>query len=186
MMPFAALDIETTGRDPQRHQVLEIRCVVETDWRTAVDELPSFRRLVNPGEIVGEPQALVMNQRLLKELADNPETPPLDLQLIDLMGFIWNHFAHGANLTFAGKNVGAFDIAFLKRSSQWSLIRHKHRFIDVGNLFWRPETDAALPDLGACRERAGLHLSARPAHDALADCKTVIECVRAHYQQERT
>lgn len=183
MMRYAAMDIETSGLDPERCQVLELACVVETDWRTPVDHLPTFRALVNPGEIRGEAFALWMNAGLLQEIGGAPKCD-LDWCVIDLSGFLDDHFpdrrTKGGAITIAGKNFGAFDYRFLSRSSVWHLTRHKHRFIDVGNLWWLPrDGDTCLPDLAECRRRA--ELPHREAHHAVQDCRSVIECVRARY-----
>jgi oligoribonuclease (3'-5' exoribonuclease) len=183
MQPYIAIDIETTGLDPMYCQVLELACVIETDWRTPVDQLPTFRRLVNPGVIRGDSRALAMNARLIEELADGEGVPDLDGQLIDLSGFLAKYPDLPRSVTIAGKNFGAFDEQFLRRSAPYSLIRHKHRFIDVGNLFWNPFTDTCLPDLATCRERAGLPIV--EAHDAAQDCRSVIECVRAAFATSR-
>jgi DNA polymerase III epsilon subunit-like protein len=178
MMRYAAIDIETTGLDPERCQILEIGCVIEMDWKTPVDELPSFRAVCDPGEIRGEPFALAMNAGLLREIAD-AKPAMITGQIIDLSGFICKHLGEGT-ITIAGKNFGAFDYQFLRREPQWGklrLVRHRHRFIDVGNLWWRPNCDTELPSLEACRARA--NLPPRPAHNAVDDCRTVIELVRA-------
>jgi DNA polymerase III epsilon subunit-like protein len=44
---YVSLDLETSGSDPLRHQVLELAAVVEDTRRTAttpLTELPNFRR----------------------------------------------------------------------------------------------------------------------------------------------
>jgi oligoribonuclease (3'-5' exoribonuclease) len=182
MMRYCAMDIETTGLDPERCQVLEVACVVETDWTTPVEMLPAFRALIDPGELIcGEPFALQMNARLLGELYDarkSGRTADLGGNIIDLSGFLERHFGKSP-VTIAGKNFGAFDYRFLSRCPQWKLIRHKHRFIDVGSMWWNPEHDECLPALGECLVRAGL-ADVLPEHVATQDCETVIELVRAY------
>lgn len=182
MMRYAAIDIETSGLDPDRHQVLELACVVDADWSTPVEALPTFRALVSSGDVMGDPRALVMNADLLRELADAPRTT-LDGCLIDLSGFLDEHFPDrhekGRGVTVAGKNFGAFDLQFLKRSGLWQAVRAHHRFIDAGNLWWNPAEDACLPNLAECVARAGL--KSRKGHSAVEDCRSVVELVRAKY-----
>lgn len=182
MMRYVAMDIETSGLDPERCQVLELAAVVEMDWKTPVRHLPTFRALVNTGPITGEPTALAMNAELIREMAGAPKCD-LDGAIIDLAGFLDLHFPdrhdRGRGVTIAGKNFGAFDYAFLRRAKAWELIRPKHRFIDVGNLWWNPRTDPCLPSLTECRVSAGVPF--RPEHSAVEDCLSVVECVRARF-----
>lgn len=182
LMPYAALDLETTGLDPSTHQILEIGCVIETDWVTPVESLPTFRAIVDNGNIVGESKALAMNAALIAELAacDKYNLKPVYVVLGELINWIK---AQNPNpvVTFAGKNFGAFDLQFLKRSAiPWSTFRYKHRFIDVGNLFWNPAKDDCLPDLATCVSRTGV--TPRKLHSAIEDCRSVIECVRAYWE----
>lgn len=181
MMRYAAIDIETTGLNPERCQVLELACVVETDWRTPADLLPTFRRVIWHDEVRGDVRALAMNARLIEEMANGPLTAEFGAAVMGLADFLKEHFGDAA-VTFAGKNVGSFDYQFLRRDRLWERVRHKHRFIDVGNLWWEPATDACLPDLAECQRRAGQH--PRVAHDAVDDCRAVVECVRAKFRRD--
>jgi DNA polymerase III epsilon subunit-like protein len=176
MMRYAAIDIETTGLDAARCQILEIGCVVETDWKTPVEELPTFRALVHPGRIEGELPALVMNAGLLKEIVESPsESKVLRVAIGQLSDFLIGLFGKGS-ITIAGKNFAAFDLRFLRQCDEWCWVHHKHRFIDVGNLWWHPEVDTCLPSLVECRDRAGTPF--RSAHSAVEDCRCVVELVR--------
>jgi hypothetical protein len=82
----------------------------------------------------------------------------------------------------AGKNFGSFDKQFLERLpglKGW--VKFKHRSIDPGNLFWRPQTDKELPGSKTCMERAGI--PGEVAHTAVADAMAVIQMVRAYAAQ---
>ncbi len=173
LMKYVAIDIETTGLDPERHQILEIGAVVETDWRTPVEQLPTFQCYCHHGEIRGDAYALWMNANAILQTASAPD---LNANLIDLSGFLEEQLGPGS-VTVAGKNFASFDLQFLRRNDGWKLIRHKHRIIDVGNLFWNPLKDTCLPDLSECAVRAGVQL--HDLHTAVGDCRSVIECVRA-------
>lgn len=74
-MKYVALDIETTGLDPRRHQVLELAMVYEdTALDLHIDELPFFRARFVYDELVGQPYALNMNWDLIKKTHLSPET----------------------------------------------------------------------------------------------------------------
>lgn len=179
-MKYVAIDIETTGLDPDQHQILEIGAVIETDWRTPVDALPVFRTLVWHPNIVGSREALYMNAELIAESVECPQPfPGLNDAIYNLGAFLGQHFDRAKeSVTIAGKNFAAFDLRFLSRCGEWGRsIRHKRRFIDIGPMWWRPDVDDALPDLRTCQERAGV--AVRTAHKAVEDCRAVIECVRA-------
>ena len=178
LMRYVAIDIETTGLNPERCQVIELAAVVETDWHTPVEQLPTFHRFVNPGdEIRGEAYALWMNANILLQTKDAAD---LHGNLIDLGAFVREFFGE-RSVTIAGKNFGAFDYRFLSRNEGWRFVRHKHRFIDVGNLYWNPATDVDLPALKECQIRAGV--PHREEHRAVDDCRAVIECVRAWHKK---
>jgi oligoribonuclease len=60
-MRYVSLDLETSGSDPLRHQVLELAAVVEDTRRTATTplaDLPAFRRALRYRELTGTPGAL--------------------------------------------------------------------------------------------------------------------------------
>ena len=50
-MKYLSLDIETTGLDPNIHQIIEIGAVLEYS-HLPVDELPSFRILIKHKNLV--------------------------------------------------------------------------------------------------------------------------------------
>ena len=53
-MRYLSLDLETSGPNPQRHQLLELAAVVEDSRRPLpLAELPAFRRVVCHPEYMG-------------------------------------------------------------------------------------------------------------------------------------
>lgn len=185
MLRYAAIDLETTGIDPENAQILEVGCVVETDWVTPVEHLPTLRLLVRPedGMVYGHPRALAMNARLIAELADAPKPPakqpPTETQAVyALRQFLAEHLGRNG-WTLGGKNFGSFDLQFLRRHETWNPLQHKQRFLDPAPLWFRPAEDACLPDLPTCLARAGVPAGA--AHDAVEDCRAVVRLVRAAF-----
>lgn len=84
------------------------------------------------------------------------------------------------SISFAGKNFGTFDKKFLEMLPKWKqIIRIKQRIIDPSILYMDWKNDKELPNLSACKERAGMDNIV--AHNALADAWDVIELLRKKY-----
>jgi oligoribonuclease len=188
---YAAIDVETTGLDPLRHQIIELACVIDGlngTWDKPLAELPTLRFFVDPGEIYGNVVALAMNARILAELAK----PPRERSVIavapqmareTLIEFLKSYFGTG-KVVLAGKNVAGFDIPFLRglwagSGFGWPERMFHYRVLDPGMLYFDPETDATVPGLGECCKRAGIEFEGR--HDALDDCHAVVRLLRAYY-----
>jgi hypothetical protein len=182
-MPYVSIDIETTGLDPETCQTLEVGAVID-DWKTLIDQLPRFRRILVYETVTGSPFAMALNANLLKQIA-NPPTPPVTSRCefckpeefceqfarwLQANGFDPLH------IQAAGKNFASFDLQFLKRLPGFG--RHlgfRHRILDPAILFWKPE-DERLPDSKTCYERAGINT--KVAHTAIADALAVVRLVR--------
>ena len=134
-MRYVSLDLEMSGPDPLRHQVLELAAVVEDTRRAAatpLDALPAFRRALRHPEICGTAGALALNAGLLHELADKAKADAPDIcrpeeVLPQLREFL---LANGFKLdkkdrvsvTLAGKNVATFDLLFLRQLPGWGTL----------------------------------------------------------------
>jgi len=186
--PYVSIDLETTGLDEDFCQILQFGAVID-DWHTPVDKLPRFLRYVRPHDeingqpyIYGQPYALAMNAEIISKLASND--PALDAEKcseeklgLHFAAWLQEHDIDPLHVTASGKNFTSFDLQFLKQVHGFSEHVHfKHRSIDPAIFFWRPDTDAALPDTRTCLERAGLE--ERVAHTAVEDCIGVIQLVR--------
>ena len=69
-MKYVSCDIETTGLDESRCQILQIGAVVEdTKNILPIDELPTFNCVVIHEELTGSPFALRMNAKLIALIA---------------------------------------------------------------------------------------------------------------------
>jgi oligoribonuclease len=194
-MRYVSLDLETSGSDPLRHQVLELAAVVEDTRRTATTplaELPAFRRALRYRELTGTPGALALNNRLLIELADKTKAtapdicPPEDV-LPQLREFL---LANGfkpdkkdcVSITLAGKNVGTFDLLFLRELPGWgTLVKAEPAVLDPAAFYLNWHKDSRLPSLLICQARYG---DAEPhvAHEALADALEVVRLLRPFYE----
>lgn len=180
---FLSLDLETAGLEPQ-HSILEVGCVLFN--RDTAHEL-SF--LVQNGLIVGDPYALAMNSKVLYEIDAaykavskgwTPATPIVSEQDVNgtIAEFIRTH-EPTRKVTLCGKNVGSFDINFLKDTFQFR--QHlapllNHAVLDVGPMFMLPD-DEYVPKLATCMERAGM-TNRVVTHRAVEDARIVMELIR--------
>ena len=190
-MIYYALDIETTGLDPETCQILSIAMVredTEQAHKCAVDDLPWIHVGISHRLIKGEPYALQMNAPLIKSLI--PES--------GYQGLIWDRngmhvhrtpysavrqllawICDDGRINVAGKNAAGFDIPFLASHGLHELTaRFRHRVIDAGSAFvdWSAQT---LPDLQTCKKIA--NVPGDVAHNALEDARDVIRVLRAKY-----
>ena len=159
-----SIDIETTGLDPENCQILEIGMVTQ--------EGKEFHCYVDNGIIIGEAYALQMNQKILKKIAEGNA-----ISVYDVVKAMKDWLP--VDFTVVGKNFGSFDLQFLKKLPDWD-IKIRPRIIDVGNLYWRPESDGSrLPNLMTCMERA--RITGPVPHTALEDAQLVMTLVSRYY-----
>jgi hypothetical protein len=74
-LPYVSIDIETTGLNPSTCQTLEVGAVID-DWKTPIDRLPRFRRVLVYEHVTGSPYAMALNAGLLKLIGNVPKDPP--------------------------------------------------------------------------------------------------------------
>lgn len=192
-MRYVSIDIETTGLNPDKHQILQIGAIVEdTNNPLPFEELPKFNVIIRHRDIEGEMPALAMNVGLLQRIANN--TPGPGEVVVDGDSFLgkpavqfWQFcddnkvFDDKNRLTLAGKNLGQFDLLFLTRLAGWKpyFMNFRIHCIDPAILFLNWDDDTSVPGLGKCKQRAGL--SGEVAHDAIADAWDVIQLLRTQY-----
>jgi oligoribonuclease (3'-5' exoribonuclease) len=174
--PYISIDIETTGLDTERHQVLEIGAVYNQQGVDVMD-CQCFQVLVDPGEIVGTPYALNMNARITARLAKGEGDPPIVAMrklmvwvagIKDRLGIERFHLI--------GKGIGKFDYQFLKRIPGWEESYFSHRHLEVGSIFSTPEGISGQSDLlSAVAAEAKIEGS---PHEALYDARVSLELAR--------
>ena len=70
-MIYISIDCETTGLEPEIHQVLSISAIIEdTEKKLPFAEIPRFNAAILHREISGSPVALNMNRELIKYIAE--------------------------------------------------------------------------------------------------------------------
>jgi oligoribonuclease len=187
-MKYLSLDLETTGLDPQRDQILMVGAVVEDTEHpeVLVEELPSFVCFVKHERYEGGAFALGLNGWILDIIsgrAKNEKKIPIYNEwdsanaVIDGNWWVYQFDAWLEQLgmgkaLLAGKNVGSFDYQFLPSRLQK---RFLHRFLDPGSLFidWTQDKPMGLDDL---KKKFGINTPV--VHDALEDARDVIKVLR--------
>ena len=190
-MRYISLDLETSGSNPRRHQILELAAVVEdTRHLKPLAELPAFRRVVRHPELLGTAGALALNAGLLQELARkefNPELCTPEELLPQLREFL---LAQGFRpdkkdcvaVTMAGKNIAVFDLGFLRELPGYgTLVRAEPAMLDPAAFYLNWRKDTRLPTMQICKARAGFE-DDTVAHQALADALDVVQLLRPFYE----
>jgi hypothetical protein len=190
-MRYVSLDLETTGGHAERHQILELAAVIEDTRRPLpLAELPAFRRVVRHPEYLGTAGALALNAGLMAELARKEPNPELCLphELVpQLRKFL---LEHGFKVdkqdcmvaTLAGKNIGSFDVPFLRQLPGWgTLVRHEPALLDPAAFYLNWHKDTRLPTMSICKARAHFP-DTTVAHQALADALDVVQLLRPFYE----
>jgi oligoribonuclease len=190
-MKYISIDIETTGLDPLKNDILEIGAYIEdTACSTERDLLPCFHVYLWKENYVGNAHALAMNKGILDQILElkKYDSPLLvhAWQVADKFSkFLFEHrnlwASDNRSFTVAGKNVAGFDIPFLNQLPGWTNeIRLRHRVIDPAVLYFEPFRDECPPDLTTCKERANLPVLV--THEALDDAWDVIQLIRYKYK----
>lgn len=192
--PYVSLDLETTGLDLQKSQILQIGAVFD-DGKSPIDKLQTLNILVDNETITyGESYAMGMNAWIFKELFDKnskfeKQSLTIALQKLWLLlseaaerAYEWD-VANGKqsprkNIQIAGKNVGSFDLAIL--ANQGATVDQAgvtapadHRTIDVGSMYFEDfGRNAGLNSINKLTGRDGV------SHDALQDAFDVVTAIR--------
>lgn len=173
---YVSVDIETTGLDPDRHQILEFAAVAWTN-DNHVSKLPWIGHLVKPDKnIVGSPYALNMNQHLLKRIADG-EGVPLWTALYDFSIWLKNlGITKNNKVSIIGQNFGSFDLQFLKRAKWWPRDLISHRFFDISTIA------ASKDGMGS----ASLEIPEIPGdpHQALYDARVALHQAQQFFKKK--
>ncbi len=179
--PYISIDIETTGTDPERHQILEIAAVYNHQ-EVDVMSCPFFQAIVDPGEIVGDVFALNMNARIIERLA-NGIGDSLERGMNGLMDWVEKIQRDFGVERFhlIGKNVGAFDLQFLKRTPGWHGDFFSYRHLEIGSIYSTSEGISGQSELFDMRP-TGAKIEGNP-HEALYDARVSLVLARQfwHY-----
>lgn len=188
-MKYASIDLETTGLIAEECQTLEIGAIVANtrDPKLPIESLPTFHCYIWHPIVKGDPFAMALNARILKEIAgkrpyQQPEfasdgTPIYtSKQAVQaLKTFLIGCFGQFKSINAAGKNFNSLDRAFLIALDPEFREAIRHRALDPAILFATAD-DEGLPDTKTCLERAGLPTTV--THKALEDAADIVRLIR--------
>ena len=215
-MRYLSCDLETTGTNLPKDQILEIG-LVAVDTNTHPSTWNTFHAIIDHPRTEGTSYAIALNGRIF-DFLKRYHTEPDDVQerwlvlkpeelLQNVLLFVeangYKMEKDHYTLTLAGKNVAGFDIPFMKyhfnRHNGTNFveandvpgnisapIRFRRRVIDPTILFTDFVMDSVLPDLGECKKRAGL--SNIVTHNALEDALDIVYlvCSKMGYDFNKT
>ena len=193
-MKYCSIDIETTGLNPKKCDIVEFAAVLDDlSNPQPLDKLPRFQTYFQQPTYTGEPYALGMHPVIFKKIADawqkrleENEFGERFMNIADLPCAFKNFLTKNGvpedpkygrvKITVAGKNAAMFDLPFLKKKiKNWGDVTFLHRVMDPAILYYQPG-DLVLPDSKLCMERAGL--AGEVAHTALDDALMVVRLLR--------
>jgi len=179
-MRYIVIDIETTGLDPDKNQILEVAAII-AEWGSKTPVAALRCVFVDEIEYTIGRYCMKMHRALFDEIeswragAEPNHRGSGSTQYIPTSEFdaVFRAFLaeHGVDkVIVAGKSV-TFDLSFLTLITG---VRFSKRILDPTIFFIRPE-DTAPPDLATCCSRAGIEWSNR--HTALSDAMAVLELI---------
>lgn len=199
MRPYVSIDIETTGVDTARAQILEIAAVID-DGRTPIEQLPRYEAIIAHKEFMyATPYAMNLNNGLIQRILKGEGISQEEA----LKGFVmflneasscanrWDE-DHGkkptSRVSLAGKNAAVFDIPII--DEQTSMVSgylnemfracKNHRVIDAGNMFFK--YFGYIPTLEEIKKF--MKDESPVTHRALDDALDVVKAVRFAYNDK--
>ena len=187
---YIALDIETTGLDPDIYQVLEIALVADVPG-LCVRDCPVFHAVIDPGgSIIGDPPALAMNAALIASIGRG-NCEKRDRVMKDLDRWLTDVTPRDSSgcpterkpYTLLGKNVGSFDWQFVKRLPGFPVHRFDYRFMDVGSLYAEASGLCSQADLVAKQSVTAYAIPGKE-HEAVFDARVSLALARSKWGLE--
>jgi len=187
-MKYISIDIETTGLDPDKDQILEV-AMIEDDLseQKPLDLLRKLHVLVlhpryNVDDFIlnlhtqnGLFADLARAKAIMKDkcVLYNADTIFCEINTLYSVLLPW---LKEPKYNVAGKNVSGFDIPFLTRICPAFAKKFRRRTIDTAILYYQ-KGDDSLPDLSECKKRSGL-ADICVAHRAMGDAWDVVQLIR--------
>ncbi len=190
-MKGIAIDIETSGLDVRRHNILQIGLVYfDLINRDEDADLPIRKELelwphISDG-ILWDPDTYKFHQANAGVdyfMRDDVERSSGHVIGAKIRNFISEFYAHDEKPIVLGKNFGKFDWQFLMRITNTGIdgLFH-HSFLDIGNLAFIPGVDKKIPNMKEVLER--YEVTQHSGHTALSDCNAMVDVLQKIYQEE--
>jgi DNA polymerase-3 subunit epsilon len=177
MAQLVFVDLETTGLDVERHGIIEIACIFETDGKREAEGLQS---LINPGNVEHTEEAAAVH-KIPREAID--AAPPL----VDVLRQFDSRCAEGAIVS--GWNT-KFDEAFLYRAYRQCGLpwRFDYHIFDVWSLYKRLQLIGTFPadlhlGLGTIARHFNIVRDGEDAHRASTDIEWTWRLYRLAIEQ---
>ena len=185
-MRYVSVDLETTGLDPLKNDIIEFGAVLD-DLKNPrpLEELPRFHAYICKEEYTGQPFALSMHPTIFRRIAEREEgydyVYPNNLGKAFQTFLIKNGYVlekdRIVRINVGGKNFASFDLQFLKNQTNFlNSVRISHKILDPGILCLE-EDDESIPCLRQCLERVGIVKEV--SHNTIDDAMDVVKVLRA-------
>lgn len=173
-----SIDIETTGLDPEKCEILSIGAVIiNLDTRQKED---AFYGIINHYNFYAEPYALMLNADLIANIANGSyeeESGEGSTYIKDSKESVLRKFADWLfpfkHYCVVGKNFGTFDLKFFEKAYGRNIFNR--RIVDVGSMYFDLEVDSKVPNLSECLDKAGMNNVV--THNAFEDAQQVADLV---------
>jgi hypothetical protein len=182
-VPYLSVDIETTGLDKQKSNILQLAAV--WDDGGPLEQLKTFDVLIDNGPITyGEPYALALNAWIFEILGGMKPCPPehkvLPIQKAreQFLEFVYSILGENKFIYVAGKNAARFDLPILE-NNHFSTVFFSHVVIDPGLMYF--EQFGFPPGMNKINSYLG---AKQVSHKALEDCFDVVRAVRSKFKSK--
>lgn len=93
-MKYISIDVETTGLEKDRYQILSLGAILEdTTKKLSFEEIPKFHAAILHNEITGSPFAINMNKKIIEAIVQYQTASDQD-EKNDLVNFTGMQFYH--------------------------------------------------------------------------------------------
>ena len=179
MSQLVFVDLETTGLDQERHGIIEIGCIFETDGQREAED---FQALANPGNVEHSEEAAKIHNISQETIAAAPS-------LYEVLQRFDSRCANEAIIS--GWNT-KFDEAFLYKAYQRYGIpwRFDYHIFDVWSLYKRSQLLGQLPadlhlGLGTVAQHYNIVRENEDHHRALTDIEWTWRLYRLALQHDQ-